>query len=974
MAETVGSVASIIQLVDTALKAKDYIQDFIYAPQEQLKLLSEMADLRPLVQELHNRVEANASSEILQRMKNPLEDFKATMERFTAKLCSGNGPLSKFSKRLTWTMWSKKEAQEYLRKFERFKSLLNSWLLVDLCDMGQHYQRDSDKQFKDLAEQRDRDHKAVTGSLDKVNTGISEQQELINSMELSVNNVANKIDVINTRVLHISDDQKRERDQRKRMQIIDWLAPINFCIRHADISRARQAGTGEWLLVDPLFKRWESGSARTLWCHGIPGAGKTVLASKVVDHLTTGSETKNVGVACLYLNHKEVDAQTPVNLLSGLWRQLVFGRDVGPVAKQLYRLHHEKRTTPSMKEVVDLLHSCFTEFSKVYIIVDALDEHPEDQRWILLQHLATMGPTVNVMIMSRPNITPATSHPNLDAIKIHANADDLRKYVDTQIQRSPRFLTHLRTQPELRDEIHTKISETADGMFLLAKLHLESLMAKPTIKAVREALKRLPKGLNDTYDIVMQRIDSQSEEDRNVAHSALTWVVNAKRPLTVEEVQTALAIEPNTQQLDKDNLMDIELILAACAGLVILDGQRSVVRLVHYTTQEYLDSIQTEQFPDAQMEITRTLLTFLAFDGLPDSSWNIRKLPPLVEYSQYCLLHAIGKPEVQLQNMILEFLGCAPQWRQAMLWRWNTPPWDFMDWPLQPSALWIAAAADLAETSKCLLEEAQMTKCSASSALWIASYYGHLAIVQLLLENGVDMNTPTEQYGPPLTAASEAGHHTIVRWLLQNGADTNARGGEYGCALHTALANKQEKIAYLLIEHGADVNLQTWHGAALTTASWYGMENIVVLLVERGADINVKGGRYNFALHTALANKQEKIACLLIEHGADVNLQGEHGAALTTAAWYGSERIVGLLLERGADVNMPGQFALHAALTEGHRKIVRLLIENGANVNVLDKNLCCPLELAADLGDENLFRLLIDTGADPNAHGGMVLL
>jgi ankyrin repeat protein len=89
------------------------------------------------------------------------------------------------------------------------------------------------------------------------------------------------------------------------------------------------------------------------------------------------------------------------------------------------------------------------------------------------------------------------------------------------------------------------------------------------------------------------------------------------------------------------------------------------------------------------------------------------------------------------------------------------------------------------------------------------------------------------------------------------------------------------------------------------------------------------------------------------------------------------ERIVLLLLERGAAVNASGgrcEFALHAALTNGHGKIAQLLIENGADVNVLGKNLCCPLELAAYMGDENLVRLLINNSADPNAHGGMALL
>ncbi|KAF8183290.1 hypothetical protein K438DRAFT_1144097 [Mycena galopus ATCC 62051] len=131
----------------------------------------------------------------------------------------------------------------------------------------------------------------------------------------------------------------------KRIKLVDWLSPINFFLRHTDISRVRQPGTGGWLLVDPHFQAWESGSGRTLWCHGIPGAGKTVLASMVVDHL---NENPNAGVACMYLNHKEAEDQTPAMLLSGLWRQLVHGRDIGPLPEALYEKHKEKKTKPSL--------------------------------------------------------------------------------------------------------------------------------------------------------------------------------------------------------------------------------------------------------------------------------------------------------------------------------------------------------------------------------------------------------------------------------------------------------------------------------------------------------------------------------------------------------------------------------------------------------------------------------------------------
>jgi hypothetical protein len=167
----------------------------------------------------------------------------------------------------------------------------------------------------------------------------------------------------------------------------------------------------------------------------------------------------------------------------------------------------------------------------------------------------------------------------------------------------------------------------------------------------------------------MLRIQAQNEDDRKIARSALIWVTNAKRPLKLPEITAALAIKPGDRQFDRDNVPNIEIILAVCAGLVIFDENLNVVRLVHYTTQEYFDSIQDQQFPNAQTEITRILLTFLAFDELPGllsrdlPSWHgspvpwRAHLPALLDYSQYCLEHAAGQPEVPLRNMILKFIG-----------------------------------------------------------------------------------------------------------------------------------------------------------------------------------------------------------------------------------------------------------------------------------------------------------------------------
>ncbi|KAJ7080066.1 hypothetical protein C8R44DRAFT_527863, partial [Mycena epipterygia] len=134
----------------------------------------------------------------------------------------------------------------------------------------------------------------------------------------------------------------------KRDRIIEWYSPLNFFPRQADIFNSRQPGTGEWLLEHDLFNEWKLGTnnpsdmwckPKTIWCRGMPGAGKTVLVSIIVDNLRTQPEAHNIGVAVIYLNHKESNAHSPSKLFASLWRQLVLGKPTGLDVRELYQKH-----------------------------------------------------------------------------------------------------------------------------------------------------------------------------------------------------------------------------------------------------------------------------------------------------------------------------------------------------------------------------------------------------------------------------------------------------------------------------------------------------------------------------------------------------------------------------------------------------------------------------------------------------------
>jgi ankyrin repeat domain-containing protein 50 len=116
--------------------------------------------------------------------------------------------------------------------------------------------------------------------------------------------------------------------------------------------------------------------------------------------------------------------------------------------------------------------------------------------------------------------------------------------------------------------------------FLLARLHMDSLLGKLNAREVRKALAELPNGVYDTYDEAMVRIGRQDKPRTQLAEQVLSWITLTLRPLSVEELQHALAIEPESTSLDPETIIDEEILTSVCAGLVVIDEKRRTFRLV----------------------------------------------------------------------------------------------------------------------------------------------------------------------------------------------------------------------------------------------------------------------------------------------------------------------------------------------------------------------------------------------------------
>jgi DNA replication protein DnaC len=171
---------------------------------------------------------------------------------------------------------------------------------------------------------------------------------------------------------------KHKSNQKDRM-CLDWLSPTTHATRQNECIHLREPGTGKWLLESDEFKTWsEDTGDKTMFCPGIPGAGKTILSSVVIDELETRyCNDPQIGVAYIYCSFQNLadGSQKPERFLSAILRQLLCGVSPMPVdVQELYDKHEVKGTRPTTVEILPALSSVVSSFRRWLLVIDALDE------------------------------------------------------------------------------------------------------------------------------------------------------------------------------------------------------------------------------------------------------------------------------------------------------------------------------------------------------------------------------------------------------------------------------------------------------------------------------------------------------------------------------------------------------------------------------------------------------------------------
>ena len=184
-----------------------------------------------------------------------------------------------------------------------------------------------------------------------------------------------------------------------------------------------------------------------------------------------------MGIVPIYCEYQLKELQTPENLLASLWRELSHSHDsMAKEVKDLYTKHNRYRTKPNMSEIVSIVLAEICKHSIVFVVVDALDECPEDGRVRArfieeLQHISTSTTSTETKV--RLLVTSRLTKPVfLDAneIEIRASNDDIKRLVCQRIKKGlsdhDEISQLVRQNDTLKNTLAATIVKRAGNMYL----------------------------------------------------------------------------------------------------------------------------------------------------------------------------------------------------------------------------------------------------------------------------------------------------------------------------------------------------------------------------------------------------------------------------------------------------------------------------------------------------------------------------
>ena len=421
----------------------------------------------------------------------------------------------------------------------------------------------------------------------------------------------------------------------------------------------------------------------------------------------------------------------------------------------------------------------------------------------------------------------------------------------------------------------------------------------------------MPNGLDELYRQAVERIKKQEDGDAALGMKILSWIMHAKRPLSVDELRHGLAVEyegdveGTPAEFDKDNLDYPKTLVDVCAGLLTIEPSSQIIRLVHFTTQEYFDKERLHLFEGADLDISRACLTYLSYT-LPaafDGSAKVHEAYESNLFLHYACRHwfshvkkcLLSENSDSVLSRIVTRFKSSEIISMSVVILLRRPKRRFTE--LGPTerksyTLEVASYLGLEDLVTVLLDHRTGAFPGLDGSLLYALCRGEMSTVKLLLQYGarVDLDSiekfllqnGADTHGgrlfdwPPDPVAMLYRDPGMIDLLLKNGANINARDSLVRTACHWVVLFDSKDSVKILLNAGCDLQIKDNGGMTVhDCATSQRREDMIELLSKSGVDASTKAEIERIAQDTTLNNILK-----LREHQAKGGIKGHTGQLL----------------------------------------------------------------------------------------------
>lgn len=263
---------------------------------------------------------------------------------------------------------------------------------------------------------------------------------------------------------HDIDKKERERLASHTRETVAWFGASEDQEDHyTRISKACDGTEGHWALKEPSIVSWldQTRDNPVMWLNGKPGAGKSVICAKLIEHIQ--EKTKTVAIFYFFSHNQNFQKHATEVLRSFATQLLAANTDLAPYVLENFANNGQRATK---KNLGIILEKMISSLPAIRIVMDGLDECPLNEQDEVIEDLLRIRSPISgackVLVSSRKHRTISRLLQTKPTFRLDDNAQSINNTIASFVQ--PR-LYHLRNRfdPDIIDELGRQLLSKANG-------------------------------------------------------------------------------------------------------------------------------------------------------------------------------------------------------------------------------------------------------------------------------------------------------------------------------------------------------------------------------------------------------------------------------------------------------------------------------------------------------------------------------